>query len=106
MTEASFQACRKIMQQANYLRGVITNHKGNVAKWTNIEASHRDNLRQGQADGAKKMIEKSIRRLEEIRQKFAAIKFPDSDIVEIINRCKNCGRKIIPDKAECECEGY
>src|SRR5665811_786102 len=105
MTEESYQQCRKAMQKINYLRGIITTKEGEVKKWTHIEGVHRSNLQQGQADGAKKMIEKSMQRLEECRKKFAALKFPDSDIIEIINRCKNCGRKIIPG-AECECEGY
>ncbi|MDB5200552.1 MAG: hypothetical protein JWO92_2515 [Chitinophagaceae bacterium] len=103
MTEASFQACRKIMQKANYLRGVITNHEGNVKKWTHIEGSHRDNLRQGQADGAKKMIEKAMQKLSEVRKKFADLKFPDSNIIEIVVRCKDCGRKI-KEGIVCNCE--
>lgn len=102
MTEAAFQEGRKVMQKANYLRGIITKWEGEVAKWTRIEGSHRENLRYGQADGAKKMIEKSIKRLEEVRQKFADMTFPPHDIVAPVNRCKDCGRKIQADE-ECLC---
>jgi hypothetical protein len=49
MTEAAFQAARKIMQQANYIRGVITSMEGQVAKWTRMAGSHREMLREEQA---------------------------------------------------------
>jgi hypothetical protein len=50
MTEESFQQGRKFMQSASLLRGHITNAKGQVSKWGNIEDSHRKELRESQAD--------------------------------------------------------
>lgn len=80
MTEESFQQCRKIMQSANYLRGKIKSAKQRVAYWTHIEDGYRRNLKEGQANGAKKLIEKAIDNLAKARKKFADLKFPDSDI--------------------------
>lgn len=77
MTEQQFQECRKIMQQANSLRGYITKAKGEVARWTHIESSCREALKERQADGAKKIILGSIERLNKLRQKFANLKFPE-----------------------------
>lgn len=107
MTEKAFQAGRKIMQTANYWRGMITTAKGNVAKWTKIEDVHRRELRQSQADGAKKMLDKAMKRLDETRQKFASIMFPDNDLQEVINRCGECGCRIAEGNhycGECLCE--
>lgn len=94
MTEAAYQACRKVMQRANFRRGQIATAKGNVAKWTAIEASHRNELREAQADGAKKALDKALIRLEEEKKKFADLKFPDIDLVEAFSRCKDCGMKV------------
>lgn len=80
MTEESFRQCQKLMRSANHIRGLITAAKNNVAKWTSIEDGHRRNLRENQANGAKKMVEKAIKRLEEQRAKLAALKFPDSNL--------------------------
>lgn len=107
MTEDSFQAARKIMQRANYFRGLITVAKGNVAKWTKIEDVHKRELRQSQAEGAKKMLDKAMARLKEVRQKFADLKFPDSDIAQPVNRCGECGIIIAAGNnycGECLCE--
>lgn len=107
MTEESFQQARKIMQKANYYRGTITAAKGNVAKWTKIEDVHRKELRENQANGANNMLQKAMKRLESERAKFAALKFPDSDIVPEINRCGECGCQIAPGNkycGECLCE--
>jgi hypothetical protein len=79
MTEKSYQEARKIMQKANYWRGMITSAKGNVAKWTNIESSYREKMDPGKADGANKMLHKAMNRLAEVRQKFTDIKFPDNE---------------------------
>lgn len=110
MTEAAFQEGRKIMQKANYWRGIITVQKNNVAKWTKIEDVHRKELREAQADGAKKMLDKAMKRLEEVRQKFAEIQFPDSNLAiqkkEVV-QCEGCGCQIAKGNTycgECLCE--
>lgn len=82
MTEAQFQATRKMMQRANHARGEITRAKGEVARWTAMEDSHRTNMRRGQADGAKKMLEKALLFLDKTRQKFADMKLPDENITD------------------------
>lgn len=110
MTEESYQQCRKVMASINYLRGQITKAEGEVAKWTYIEDSHRRNLREGQANGAKKMIERAINKLERLRIKFDNISFPDSNIVAIkkkTTQCESCGATIAGGNtycAECLCE--
>lgn len=107
MTEESFQEGRKIMQKANWIRGIITTKKGEVAKWTNIEDSFRKNLQPERADGAKKMLDRAIIKLKEAREKFAVMKFPESDIVVEVTRCKECGTKIAVGNnycGECMCE--
>jgi hypothetical protein len=94
MTEESYQQCRKIMQKINYRRGLITKAKGDVAKWTKIEMSHRSNLQHGKADGAQKMLEKAMKKLEEQRKIFAEMEFPDSNIQASSEKksfpCKGC----------------
>lgn len=96
MTEAAFQAARKLMQKANYLRGMITNAEGKVAKWTAIEVSHRRNLREGQANGAKKALEQSLLNLEKWRERFRELRFPDADMKEqaAVHTCKQCGEPV------------
>ena len=98
MTEESFQQARKVMQTANYMRGMITTFKGKVKQWGNLEAFYLEQLRQSQADGAKKMLEKAMIRLKEWRDKFAALKFPDSDIVvkgsSLKAQCQMCGTPV------------
>ena len=95
------------MQKINYTRGQITKAKGEVAKWTHIEGDHRTNLREAQANGAAKMVEKAIKKLEEVRKKFADLQFPDSNMIEKVNRCKECGSRIAERNeycGECMCE--
>lgn len=107
MTEAAYQACRKLMQKANYLRGMITNAKGKVAQWTAIEDSHRRNLREGQANGAKNMIEKALVNLEKWKVRFSELKFPDPDMKEeaVVHTCKTCGLPVSKYDEFCgECE--
>lgn len=107
MTEESFQQARKVMASANYVRGKITVAKGNVAKWTNIESSYREKLQHDRADGAKKMLQNAMKKLQEQRGKFAAMKFPDNDIVKEVSRCVECGAKIGEGNkycGECLCE--
>lgn len=107
MTEEAFQAARKIMQKANYYRGLITVAKGNVAKWTKIEATYRSDFRETRADGAKKMLDIAMGKLKKRREEFAALKFPESDMVTPVNRCKDCGCKIAEGNeycGECMCE--
>lgn len=110
MTEESFQQCRRVMQKANWLRGRITNAKLNVSKWTKIEDVYKKDLKESQAIGASKMLDKAMTKLEEYRDKFASIKFPDSDIVvEKIKKvqCEGCGSLIAEGNTycgECICE--
>lgn len=82
MTEAQFQEARKVMQSANYRRGIITAAKGDVAKWTKIEDSYRQDLQPGKAEGAKKMLTKAMDRLKQAREKFAEIMLPPEDFKE------------------------
>lgn len=110
MTEESFQQCRKVMQKANWLRGRITTAKANVTKWTKIEDSRRKELKESQAIGAGKMLDKAMTKLQETRDKFSALKFPDSDIkAEKIKKvqCEGCGSLIAEGNTycgECLCE--
>lgn len=101
MTEESFQQGRKFMQQANHLRGLITAAKGGVAKWSNIEASFREQLKPTQADGAKKMLDKALKKLDTLRAKFAEMKFPENNLSKEIIRCRDCGVKI-PEGTHCD----
>jgi hypothetical protein len=110
MTEESCQQARKVMQSANYIRGKMTKAKGEVAKWTNIEDSHRREMRPGQADGAKKMLERAIGKLDKIRQQFADLKFPAENLptpkVEKA-QCEGCGATVAKGNnycGECLCE--
>lgn len=91
MTEESYQECRKLMQKINHLRGLITAAKGEVAKWSNIESSFREKMQHSRADGAKKILDTALLKLKERRDKFTAMKFPDSNINNKICRCKDCG---------------
>jgi cell fate (sporulation/competence/biofilm development) regulator YmcA (YheA/YmcA/DUF963 family) len=102
MTEASYQEGRKFMQKVNHLRGKITEQKGQVAKWTKIESSFRENFKPTNADGAKKMLDKAMVKLTEYREKFAAMKFPDSDITEKVYRCIECGAKVPNSDVICD----
>lgn len=109
MTEESYQQCRKIMQKINHRRGMIAKAKGNVAKWTKIEDFHRRNMNEGQANGAKKCLDKAMVQLNQERTTFAAMKFPDSDIVKqyVAATCKSCGSAIAQGNeycGECLCE--
>lgn len=110
MTEESFQQCRKVMQSINGLRGYITKAKGEVAKWTKIEDSYRRDMKESQAEGAKKMLDKAMKRLNELREKFAAIKFPESNIKPVkleISQCEQCGAAVAKGNSycgECLCE--
>jgi len=98
------------MQTANLLRGLITKAKGDVAKWTAIEDVHRREMRHGQADGAKKCLGKAIKRLEELRQKFEDLSFPNSNITVARTehiQCEGCGASIAKGNTycgECLCE--
>lgn len=107
MTEASFQEGRKVMQRANYLRGSIIKCKGNVAKWTKIEDSFRKELKEAQADGAKKMLDIAMIKLGEARNKLSELKFPPNELpntkLETI-QCERCGSKVTEDDTYCnEC---
>lgn len=104
MTEASYQQGRKFMQQVNHIRGLITKAEGDVAKWTKIEDSHRKNLRPEQADGAKKILNRSIKRLDDLRMKFELMEFPASNIVIVKTpkvQCLSCGGLIESGETFC-----
>lgn len=91
MTEASFQAGRRFMQSANGLRSAIKQAEGAVAKWSNLEDWNRRELKHPQADGAKKQLEKAMQRLSYLRNKFAKMKFPDSNILIANATFVQCG---------------
>lgn len=76
MTEEQYQEARETMRKANNWRGMIAAAKEEVSKWTRIEDSHRRELREGKADGAKKLLIKALDRLDVVRSKFAALEFP------------------------------
>ncbi len=98
------------MQKANYLRGQITIKKGNVAKWTNIEDSYRNEGKETQADGAKKLLSKAIGELNEIRKRFSDLQFPDVNLKTLKRetvQCEGCGAQIAKGNTycgECLCE--
>lgn len=110
MTEESFQQCRKVMQRANHLRGLITKWKNDVGKWTKIEGTHRDNLHEAQAIGASKMLDKAMTKLKEVREKFEMLNLPDSNIIVVKTKkvqCEGCGSLIAEGNTycgECLCE--
>lgn len=110
MTEESYQQGRKFMKQVNYLRGIMTKAKGDVAKWTKIEDVHRRELRHSQADGAAKCLQNAMERLSELRLRFDNMHFPNSNIVLIKNesvQCEGCGATIAKGNTycgECLCE--
>lgn len=79
MTEDQYQATRKVMQKASYIRGLITNAKAFVAKWAALEDSFRGDLKQAQAEGANKNLQKALKHLDEQRQKFNDLKLPFED---------------------------
>lgn len=104
MTEESYQQCRKVMVSANYIRGLITKAEKNVGRWTKLEDANRRALKIPLADANKKLIEKAIIRLAELRSKFAAMKFPESDLPTDpkATKCKECGRKILYGQIHCD----
>lgn len=107
MTEESYQQARKVMQSANFIRGMITAAKGEVARWTAIEDSHRRNLKEAQAEGAKKMLHKALLKLAAQREKFAKLQFPDPNIKKEYKPtlCKTCGIAVAQGMDEClDCE--
>lgn len=80
MTEAQYQAARKVMQSANWMRDQMITAKRDIAKWTRIEASLRESL---QPTGyAKKMLDKAMEMLHAARKRFADLKLPDEDFKE------------------------
>jgi hypothetical protein len=109
MTEDSFQAGRKVMQKANYLRGEITKQKSEVSKWTRIEDACRKEMKVEQADGAKKCLVNARERLDLVRKKFADLQFPDSNMKTQkppLAQCESCGNPIPNTETYCsECTG-
>src|SRR5688572_20191869 len=95
MTEESFQRARKLMQQLNHLCGLITKAKGDVARWTTLEDMC---TRDGKdSTKAKEMLDRSIRKLSELRAQFASIIFPPHDLQtpkSPINYCRVCQTQI------------
>lgn len=93
MTEAAFQEARKLMRQANQLRGLITFHKGNVAKWTKIEDVLIRDLKHDKAKGPRKCLEISLAKLKNAQDKFASLTFPDPNLIEPTTQtsCDICG---------------
>ena len=110
MTEESYQQGRRFMRSVNHIRGLITAAENNVAKWTRLQDHHRIALQQPQADGAKKMLDKALLKLNELRLKFDNMKFPDSNIYVARKKsvqCEGCGASIAEGNTycgECLCE--
>ena len=97
MTEESYQQARKLMQQANYLRGKITKYKQEVGSWTKLEDWNRRELRPLQADAAKKNLERNMKLLERVKAAFAELKLPDSDLPpspKQVKQCEKCGCEV------------
>lgn len=93
MTEESFQRGRKIMQQANYIRGLITKAKGDVAKWTKIEDCYIRDLKEAQAKASNKMLQRAMAKLDKLRGDFKLLEFPESNIQSVGTKseCQICG---------------
>ncbi len=92
MTEESFQQARKVMQKANHLRGRITAAKQLVGKWIRILEEHKANGRD--TDKTQAVVDTQMAKLESVRAKFDAMKFPDHNIVVVkpkMVQCENCG---------------
>ncbi len=81
MTDDAYEECKKVMQQASYLRGKITQAKESVKKYTRFESNHREQMQPGKADAAKKSLDKAMSQLKQRRLAFAALQFPDSNLV-------------------------
>lgn len=92
MTEESYQQARTVMQKANGMRGMIAKRKGEVAKWSKIQDTFREQLREAQADGAKKMLDIAMKKLALAKEAFAKLKFPENNIHKqyIGGTCKVC----------------
>ena len=94
MTEESYQQARKLMQQANYLRGKITSSKEDVARWTNLEHWYIQEKKELNAKAARRNLDKALAVLDERKARFAAMKFPESDLPESKKEkreCEMCG---------------
>lgn len=110
MTEESYQQCRKVMQKANYMRGMITTQKGHVSKWTKMQQVNIENMQPEKAAGCEKMLQLYMKKLKEAREKFEMLSFPDSNIVIVKTtkvQCEGCGNLIAKGNSycgECLCE--
>jgi hypothetical protein len=80
MTEGQFQAARKLMQSANYIRGQITEGKGYVAKWGTMLEAYKKVGTEKQVNHAQAQFDKAVKTLEANRKKFADLKFPADDV--------------------------
>lgn len=104
MTEESFQAGKKFMASANCLRSGIIKAKGIVAKWTKLESWYIQEKKQLQAAASRKNLENAIDRLKILRQKFAELKFPESNIESThshLFQCQICGTSIKEGQEYC-----
>lgn len=108
MTEAQFQAARKIMQTATGLKGMIAKYKADVVKYTGLLDY---NEKQGKSiEGVKRTLNKCIERLDYYRKKFHDLRLPDHNIknqvIESV-QCEGCGARIAKGNTycgECLCE--
>lgn len=59
------------------MRGQITTAKGNVAKWSKIKDCYLQDLKQSQADGADKVLNKAFELLAQVRKRFEDLRLPE-----------------------------
>lgn len=94
MTEESYQAGKKLMQKATGFRSSIIKAKANVSKWTNLESWYIQEKKESHAAAANLKLHKAMDRLNKLRQQFADLKFPDSNIQPQAQEkisCERCG---------------
>ena len=70
-----------------------------------MELANRANLQHEKADGCKKMLDISMNKLDKAKQKFADLKFPDSNIKaerrEMV-QCEVCGELVSKGTTYCD----
>lgn len=106
MTEYQYQLARKVMQRANYLRGIITTKKGVVAKWVAMEADAKEKMQPTKVEGFKKLTLKAIEALDKAKKDFKDLKLPEEMNAPKIYRCEECGTRVKDGNSFCEEHSY